>query len=189
MDEEKQWIEDVLSGNKQAYGKIIEKYKNPLFATILRMTRNQQDAEDLVQESFIKIYHQLGKFNGKGSFSSWMYRVAINHCLDEFRKKRYKMEQVEINEVHAKDFQHPEVTYLKKEKNRQLEKLIGRLPEDERLILLLRYVNELSYKEISELMNVSLATVRNKLHRGKKKLRKTMQDGKGGYFNELSNER
>ena len=79
MEEERQWTEEVLSGNKQAYAKIINKYKNPLYATILRMTGNEQDAVDLVQESFIKIYRQLGKFDGKGSFSSWMYRVAINH--------------------------------------------------------------------------------------------------------------
>ncbi|TCN20446.1 RNA polymerase sigma factor (sigma-70 family) [Mesobacillus foraminis] len=90
MEEELQWINKVLSGNKQVYAQIINKYKDPLYATILRMTRNQQDAADLVQEAFIKVYHQLGKFDGKGSFSSWIYRVAINHCMDEFRKKRHK---------------------------------------------------------------------------------------------------
>ena len=189
MEEERQWTEEVLSGNKQAYAKIINKYKNPLYATILRMTGNQQDAVDLVQESFIKIYRQLGKFDGKGSFSSWMYRVAINHCMDEFRKKRFKMEQVETREDDVKDFHHPEVIFLKKEKNRQLEKLIGGLPEDERMILLLRYVNEQSYSEISESMSLSLANVRNKLHRAKKKLRETIKEEKGGYFDEMSNER
>ncbi|WP_077212538.1 RNA polymerase sigma factor [Bacillus dakarensis] len=188
MEEERQWIEEVLSGNKQAYAQIINKYKNPLYATILRMTGNQQDAVDLVQESFIKIYRQLEKFDGKGSFSSWMYRVAINHCMDEFRKKRFKMEQVEVKENDVKDFHHPEVIFLKKEKNRQLEKLIGSLPEDERMILLLRYVNEQSYNEISEFMNLSVATVRNKLHRAKKKLRETINEEKGGYFHEMSNE-
>lgn len=189
MEEERQWIEEVLSGNKQAYAQIINKYKNPLYATILRMTGNQQDAADLVQEAFIKIYRQLEKFDGKGSFSSWLYRVAINHCMDEFRKKSYKIKQVEINEADLLDAHHPEVIFLKKEKNRQLEKLISGLPEDERMILLLRYVNEQSYKEISEFMDLSLATVRNKLHRAKKKLREMIKEEKGGYFHEMSNER
>jgi RNA polymerase sigma-70 factor (ECF subfamily) len=81
------------------------------------------------------------------------------------------------------------VIFLKKEKNRQLEKLIGGLPEDERMILLLRYVNEQSYNEISEFMRLSLATVRNKLHRAKKKLRETIKEEKGGYFHEMSNDR
>lgn len=189
MEEEMQWVNEVLSGNKQVYAQIINKYKDPLFATILRMTRNQQDAADLVQEAFIKVYHQLGKFDGKGSFSSWIYRVAINHCMDEFRKKRHKMVENEMREDHIRDSNHPEVIFLKKERNRQLEKLIGCLPEEERMIILLRYVNELSYSEIGELMNLPLATVRNKLHRAKKKLRETIQQEKGGYFHELSNER
>ncbi|WP_257535537.1 RNA polymerase sigma factor [Mesobacillus foraminis] len=189
MEEEMQWITEVLSGNKQAYAQIINKYKDPLYGTILRMTRNQQDAADLVQEVFIKVYHQLGKFDGQGSFSSWIYRVAINHCMDEFRKKRHKMVENEMREDHIRDSNHPEVIFLKKERNRQLEKLIGCLPEEERMIILLRYVNELSYSEIGELMNLPLATVRNKLHRAKKKLRETIQQEKGGYFHELSNER
>ena len=189
MEEETQWIEEVLLGNKQAYAQIINKYKNPLYAIILRMTGNQQDAADLVQEAFIKIYRQLGKFDGKGSFASWMYRVAINHCMDEFRKKHFKMEQVEIREDDVKNFHDPEVIFLKKEKNRQLEKLMGGLPEDERMILLLRFVNEQSYSEISECMGLSLATVRNKLHRAKKKLREMIEEEKGGYFHEMSNER
>ncbi|MEH7387295.1 RNA polymerase sigma factor [Bacillus sp. JJ1521] len=184
MEEEFQWIQEVLSGNKQAYSHIINKYKNQLYATILRMTKNPHDAQDLVQEAFIKVYYQIDKYNEKGSFSSWFYRVAINHCMDEFRKKRSK--QVEMNEeLMGKNPNHPEVVYLKREENRQIELLLVTLPEDERMIMLLRYVNELSYEEISELVDVPVSTVRNKLHRAKKKLRNTV-NREGGYFNEMS---
>jgi len=186
MEEDLQWIEEVLAGNKQAYAHIINKYKNPLYATILRMTKNPQDAQDLVQEAFIKVYHQLGKYEQKGSFSSWLYRVAINHCMDEFRKKRYSMKQVEVSETTAITTNHPEIVFLKKEKNRQLERLIATLPEDERMIILLRYVNELSYSEISEMVDLSLTNVRNKLFRAKKKMREQVKQ-EGGYFHELSN--
>lgn len=185
MEEELQWIQEVLSGNKQSYAHIINKYKNLLYATVLRMTKNPQIAQDLVQESFIKVYHQLGKFDNKGSFSSWIYRVTINHCMDEFRKKSYQMKQTEITEERVADSIHPEVILLKKEKSRQLERLIATLPEDERLIILLRYVNELSYEEISDLVEVPLSGVRNKLHRAKKKMRETV-NREGGYFYELS---
>lgn len=188
MEEDLQWIEEVLAGNKQAYAHIINKYKNPLYATILRMTKNPQDAQDLVQEAFIKVYHQLGKYGQKGSFSSWLYRVAINHCMDEFRKKHYTMKQVEMNETNAITTNHPEIVFLKKEKNRQLERLIATLPEDERMIILLRYVNEMSYSEISEMVDLSLANVRNKLFRAKKKMREQVKQ-EGGYFHELSNGR
>ncbi|MFS1515310.1 RNA polymerase sigma factor [Bacillus sp. SCS-151] len=188
MEEELKWVEEVLSGNKQVYAHIINKYKNSLFATILRMTKNPQDAQDLVQEVFIKVYHQLHKYDGQGSFSNWMYRVAINHCIDEFRKKHYKMKQVEINEGDLLNMNDPEVIFLKKEKQRQLERLIETLQEDERMVILLRYVNELSYNEISELVDLPLSTVRNKLHRAKRKMRLTVKQG-GDYFYELSNDR
>ena len=108
----------------------------------------------------------------------------MNHCMDGFRKKRYQ--QVEMNEsIIGETPNYPEVTFLKKEKNRQLELLLAKLPEDERIILLLRYVNELSYEEISELAEVPVSTVRNKLHRAKKKLKNIVSE-EGGYFNEMS---
>ena len=186
MEEEQLWIRQVLAGDKQAYANIIDKYKNQLYATILRMTKNPQDAQDLVQDAFIKVYRNLDKYDASGSFSGWLYRVAINHCMDEFRKKRYSTVQVEIDETKVVNREHPEVVFLKKEKSRQLERLIATLPEDERLIILLRYVNEISYEEISEVMDVPLSTVRNKLHRAKKKMRETVKR-EGGYFHELSN--
>ena len=188
MEEEQQWIQEVLAGNKQAYAHIINKYKNRLYATILRMTKNPHDAGDLVQEAFIKIYEQLEKYDGRGTFSSWLYRVAFNHCMDEFRKKHYQMKQVEIHDELMEDPKHPEVIFLKKEKSRQLERLISTLPKDERMIILLRYVNELSYDEISEIADVPVSTVRNKLHRAKKKMRETVKR-EGGYFYEVSNDR
>lgn len=186
MQEDHEWVQAVLAGDKQAYAHIINKYKNPLYGTILRMTKNPHDAQDLVQEAFIKVYEQLEKYNQTGSFSGWLYRVAINHCMDEFRKKRYQMKQVELDGIQDVNPAHPEVVFMKKEKSRQLERLIGTLPEDERLIILLRYINELSYDAISDLVGVPLSTVRNKLHRAKRKMRNTLKR-EGGEFDELSN--
>ncbi|BAQ09593.1 elf family DNA-directed RNA polymerase sigma subunit sigw [Bacillus sp. OxB-1] len=186
MEEELQWIREVLAGNKQAYAHIINKYKNPMYATILRMTKNPQDAQDFVQEAFIKVYQRLDQYKETGSFSSWLYRVAINHCLDQYRKKYYQSASQQIDENQVINPQHPELIFLKKEKSRQLERLIATLPEDERLIILLRYANELSYDEISELADVPVSTVRNKLHRAKKKMRATVKR-EGGDYHELSN--
>ncbi|MFD2446902.1 RNA polymerase sigma factor [Bacillus sp. CGMCC 1.16607] len=184
MQEEIQWIQEVLAGNKQAYAHIINKYKNQVYASVLRMTKNPQDAQDLVQESFIKVYHQLGKYDATGSFASWLFRVTINHCMDEFRKKSNQIKKEEMTDETLVNSNYPEVIFLKKEKNRQLERLIATLPEDERIIILLRYVNELSYDEISELVDLPISTVRNKLHRAKKKMRETVKR-EGGYFNEV----
>lgn len=182
MEDDIQLVQQILKGDKQAYIKIIDKYKNPLYATILRMTKNPQTAQDLVQESFIKVYEKLGKYDQKGSFKSWLYKVAVNHCLDQFRKRNFNLEQVE--EEKLINDSTPEIVFLKKEKSRELERLVSGLPADERVILLLRYANDLSYDDICKTLSISLAEVRNKLHRAKKKLR--VQAQKGGYFNDLS---
>lgn len=185
MEEELKWIEEVLNGNKESYAHIINKYKNPLYGTILRMTKNPHDAQDLVQEAFIKVYERLDQYETTGSFSSWLYRVVINHCMDQFRKKRLKKN--EIDEEFIQDDRHPEVIFLKQEKSRQLERLIGLLPEDERMIILLRYGHELSYVEISEIVNCPLSTVRNKLHRAKKKMRNIVKRERGDFYDVSDN--
>lgn len=177
-------IKQILAGDKQAYIHIINTYKNPLYSTILRMTRNPQTAQDFVQEAFIKIYEQLPKYDGMGSFKSWLYRVAINYCIDEFRKKSYQLKSEELHDTHLINEQHPEVILLKNEQSRQLEKLIAGLPEIERMIVLLRYVNELSYDEMAQLLDIPLSDVRNKLHRAKKKMRQQVKEG--GYFYDMS---
>ncbi|KGR87219.1 RNA polymerase sigma factor [Lysinibacillus odysseyi] len=184
MDEDVAFINQVLTGDKQAYTHIINKYKNSLYATVLRMMKNPQTAQDLLQEAFVKAYEQLPKFDQKGSFKSWLYRVTINHCLDTLRKKSYQVKQEEIQDEQLVNAASPEIIFLKREKNRELERLIARLPEQERLILLLRYANDCSYVEISELLHIPLSDVRNKLHRAKKKLRTKIEEG--GYFDDLS---
>lgn len=176
-------IKQVLAGNKQAYADIINTYKNPLYATILRMTKDPELAQDLAQEVFIKIYEQLGQYKD-GSFKSWLYRVAINHTIDELRKKQYKVKNEELEDAHLIEIEHPEFIYLKKERARLLEELLNELPEQERMIFLLRYNNELSYEEISQLLQISITDVRNRLHRSKKKMRAQVR--KRGDFNELS---
>ena len=181
MDEDVVAIKQILKGDKRAYADIINKYKNPLYATILRMTKNPQTAQDLLQEVFIKVYKQLPKYDQKGSFKSWLYKVAINHCLDMLRKKSFPVEEI-VDEQLINDHS-PEVVFLKKEKSRELERLIAQLPELERLVLLLRYANECSYVEIGNMLGISLSDVRNKLHRAKKKLREHVEQG--GYFNEM----
>ncbi|QBK25898.1 RNA polymerase sigma factor [Ureibacillus thermophilus] len=175
MDEELRYIRQILAGDKRAYIHIINQYKNPLYATILRMTKNPQTAEDMLQEVFIKVYERLPKYDQKGPFKSWLYRIAINHCIDELRKKRIQTEQME--EAIIQSNETPEVVLLQNEKSRELEKMLSTLPEEERIILLLRYTNDLSYAEISDALGISIMDVRNKLYRAKKKLRKNVQEG------------
>lgn len=182
MDEQ-QLIKRILNGDQQAYTHIIKTYKNPLYATILRMTNDVSVAQDLTQEAFIKIYEQLPKFDQSGVFKSWLYRVAINHCIDKLRKKVHATEPYE--QETPTNTNNPEIIFLKNEQSRELESMLAHLPEIERTIICMRYMNELTYDEIANTLQISVADVRNKLHRAKKKMRKNVQEG--SYFYEMSN--
>jgi len=177
------FVEQVLAGNKQAFAFIINRYKNRIYAVVLRMVKNPEDAKDLVQECFIKVYGQLDKYDRKGSFASWIYRVSVNHCMDTFRKKQ--PHTVEYSDETGGGTLTPEVIYLQKEKYKQLENLLSSLKKEDRLIVLLKYTNDLSYEDIGELLDIPVHTVANRIHRAKNQMRKSMQQEKGGYFHEM----
>ena len=174
--EEKQAINAVLKGEKAAYRYIIDTYKNPIYSTILRMAKNPQTAQDLTQEVFIKAYEQLPKFKQDGSFKAWLYRLATNHCIDFFRRKANQMQHEQYEDRLAANGSDPEVALLKRESERRLERLVAKLPEIERAILLMRYVNELSYEEIGAVLQLSKTEVGNKLFQAKKKMRKQLKE-------------
>ncbi|WP_223491383.1 RNA polymerase sigma factor [Sutcliffiella horikoshii] len=177
------FVEQVLAGNKQAFAFIINRYKNRLYAMVLRMVKNSEEAKDLVQECFIKVYGQLDKYERKGSFASWLYRVSVNHCMDTFRKKQ--LHTVEYSDETGGGSLTPEVIYLQKEKYKQLESLLATLKKEDRLIVLLKYTNDLSYEEIGAILDIPIHTVANKIHRAKNQMRKKVQQEKGGYFHEM----
>jgi RNA polymerase sigma factor (sigma-70 family) len=172
MDEDKEWVSQVLQGNKQAYAHLIDKYKNKIYAVLLRMVHHPQDAQDLTQECFIKAYKYLHSYDSTGTFSAWLYRIAVNLCLDTLRKQaRTPAIQAETDERAITDHKSPETVYLQKESASEVHDLIRELPESYRIVLLLRYINDLSYKEISDVLDLPLHTVQVRLHRAKQKLR------------------
>lgn len=116
-----------------------------------------------------------------GSFNAWLYRIVVNNCFDYLRI--HKLQTIRIDSD-VMDNRYPEKVLLLHERNEQLEKLLQQLDETEYMVLLLKYVNELSYDEISEVLQISLNDVRNKLHRSKRKLRSITMT-KGGYFYEM----
>lgn len=187
MDEDKEWVSQVLQGNKQAYAHLINKYKDKVYAILFRMVHQPQDAQDLTQECFIKAYNYLRSYDPTRNFSSWLYRIAINHCIDAKRFKLKKHQNiVEIDENLLSDGKSPESIYLKKEFASELRFLIDRLPEMYRIVLLLRYVDDLSYQEMSEILEVPVSSIQVRLHRAKQKLRQYFDTTrKGGKLHEM----
>lgn len=189
MEEDQQWVYLALNGNTQAYAQLIAKYKNKVYAIVYRMVHQTQDAQDITQEFFIKAYQYLYSYDSSRKFSSWLYRIAINHCLKVKERNKHKQADpyAHQEDVSLPNPVHPETIYLKKESANELRHLIDQLPEMYKMILLLRYIHDLSYQEMSDLLDIRLNTVQVRLHRAKQKLRELYQQTeKGGAYREVS---
>ena len=141
-----------------------------------------QDAEDITQDVFVDVYHQSAAFRGEAAVSTWLYRIAMNKCIDHLRKKQRRAKSGFMGLFHTgivdekgeMDFYHPGVATENKEKAVILFKAMKTLPEKQHTAWVLSELENLSYKEISEIMNVSLSSVESLLFRARQNLRKTI---------------
>lgn len=177
-------IRMALAGDQQGYREILKRYRAPLYNLLLRMVHNKMEAEDLVQEAFIKAFGALSTFNDEYAFSTWLFKIAINNCIDHFRKKRLKTFSLD-KPIDAKDGEirrelpdvtyQPEYTLLSKEKTLLIEQAIQNLPEKYRVSIILRHTEEKSYEEISQILNIPLGTVKARIFRAREMLKKQLK--------------
>ncbi|MGM0713777.1 sigma-70 family RNA polymerase sigma factor [Brevibacillus parabrevis] len=186
MQDDNELVRLVQGGNQQAYARLVDKYKGKIFARLYRMIGQRQDAQDLAQEVFTKAYFQLEKLEPDGNFSAWLYRIAINHCLDELRKRKRSVKTSD-KEVELIGSETPEEAFLQKEQQQVLLRHIMGLEEEYRAVVVLRYIDQLSYKEISEMLVLPTTTVQMRLHRAKKKLRENLGKGEDSLYEMLQN--
>lgn len=158
-----------------------------LYGGALRMTRNPQDAEDLVQETFLKAYNAFDSFKQGTNFKAWMYRIMTNTYINSYRKaKRRPVESSadELSDYHlyttaehdSTGLESAEVEALKLLPNTEISAAMNDLPEDYRMVVYYADVEGLAYKEIAEIMETPLGTVMSRLHRGRKLLRQALKD-------------
>jgi len=174
-------ITAVLSGNKQAYADIVRRYQNKIYGLFRRMGACQADAEDLTQETFLKAYRKLASHNPEQSFPGWIYTIAVNLQKDRGRRNKAKPSVQED----SYDQDTPESQLLQKELRSEVEQLLERLPEHYRLVLILRYTNQLSHEEIAGITGMSVRQITNAVHRAKKSLRKIAEAKEGRRYDIL----
>lgn len=173
-------IRRVVGGDKTAFAYLDKKYHKIIAALIRKMVKNEEDVEDLTQETFIKAYNALPTFHFGFSFSSWIYKIASNTCIDFLRKKRFQTVSLsqpvsgspdEETEYEIEDDSYiPDVRVLSEERQRILKEAIERLPDNYREIIKMRHEQEMDYTEISDAMNLPLGTVKAHLFRARKTL-------------------
>ncbi|GGI57086.1 RNA polymerase sigma factor [Winogradskyella haliclonae] len=168
-----QIIEAIQSGEAKAYGQLVDRYKDLVYTLALRMLKHREEAEEVAQDVFIKVFKSLDKFKGDSKFSTWIYRVTYNTCLDNIKKNKKHLNDVAIDEYtfnKLDTIDNALDNIIKEEKNVLIKNCINKLPEDSSALLTLFYFEELSLEEISKIINVEANTVKVKLFRARKKL-------------------
>jgi RNA polymerase sigma factor (sigma-70 family) len=167
-------------GDEKAYAELMKKYKKSVYHTLLKMVRNVDDAEDLTIEAFAKAFRNLDKFDPKFTFSTWLFRVATNNCIDFIRKK--KLDTMSISSAYIDDngsdvgmdlrdtTLNPQEEVIKDQKIELIQMIGTKLPARYQTLVKLRYFKELSYEEIAVELQAPLGTVKAQLHRARELL-------------------
>lgn len=169
-------VNRCLAGDVNAFELIIERYKKAVFNTAYRMMGNREEAEDVSQEAFIRMYKSLSRYNPEYKFITWALKITTNLCLDGLRKR--KGETIPIDEsFDIKDGKDtPEEEYIRKENQKLVQDAIMRLPGKYREFLILFHHRNLSYQEIMEITGESLTIVKNRLYRARQMLKEELQN-------------
>lgn len=166
-----QIVKLCINGEEQYFEILISKYKNLVYSIILKMINDKEEANDLAQEVFIKVYRNLDKYSEEFKFSTWITRITTNHIIDYRRKKKCDTVSIDNIMYDASTNNSPENEYIKKEQKLKLESLVKRLPEMYKIPIVLYHQKGLSYQEIADATNQSLSKVKNRIFRGRKLLK------------------
>lgn len=180
-------ISAYLEGQEEAFEILVRRYQDKLTNYLNTLLHDYETAVDLAQEAFIRVYRNADRYRGQYKFSTWLYRIATNLAIDEMRRRERKSRVFFCNllgRFHNEDpiqcipdqRQSPELDFDQREKAKRLQAAIDCLPERYRLSFILREVHQLSYSETSHVLNISLGTVKSRVHRAKMLLRQKLSD-------------
>ena len=180
-------IENIEKGDDKAFDELVLMYMKKAYSVAFRFMRNDGDAQDMVQETFLKVYINFDSYNKKYNFSSWFYRILINCCINALKKrsrsrflldswekdKTLEIEKLEIGKDNS--IRNPEEELIRKEKNKIIMEGVYALPEKQRDILMLYDIEGFSQHEISDILNIPLGSVMSRLFYGRKRLKKYLK--------------
>lgn len=176
----------ILKGDKDQFRILVERYQQMVFRTCMGFLHNREEAEDLTQDVFIQAYQALARFKGESAFSTWLYRIAVNASLNKIRKSKLKLVFESFENLIGSDRtgsetypvikndEDPEKIIIRQEHSEWLGRALDSLPENQKTAIVLSKYDDLSQKEIAEIMNTSEGAVEALLQRAKKNLRKKL---------------
>ena len=172
-------INQILAGDANAFTQLVNRYKDLVFTLALRMLKNREEAEEVSQDTFIKTYKSLDKFKGDSKFSTWIYKVAYNSCLDRIKKNKKYLNDVEINEFtehQVKTVDNAFNALVEEERNQLIQDCLHLLPSEDSFLLTLYYFEEQSLEDIATIVGLTANNVKVKIFRSRKKLASILKD-------------
>jgi RNA polymerase sigma-70 factor (ECF subfamily) len=178
-------IQKLIQGDETAFKQLVDKYTQLVVNTCYGLLHNSEDAEDIAQEVFIEVYRSVHKFRADSKISTWLYRIAVNRSLNFIRDNKknkwfqsfqdsVKEKNSNIPKLIAHDSENPDFNLEKIQRANMLYEAINKLPENQKIAFTLNKYEDLSYKEISEVMEISVSSVESLIHRAKKNLQKKL---------------
>lgn len=159
----------VQAGEAEPFDELVRRHQVKIHDLCYKMLRNYDDAKDLAQETFLKAYRKINKFAGRSKFSTWLYRIAVNNCLNFIKKQRPTEELFEEITSSGKD--DPVQKYKSKKFREMIKRTVAKLPEVQRAVFTLRTLEDLSYQEVSEILKKPVSTIKVNHHLAVKNLR------------------
>ncbi|MEQ8191822.1 MAG: sigma-70 family RNA polymerase sigma factor [Candidatus Eremiobacterota bacterium] len=185
--EEEILVKKSKEGDFEAFEELVNSHEKNVYNIAWNMLRNQEDAEEVLQETFIKAYNKLNQFEGRSKFSTWLYRIATNESLMMIRKKN-PIQPVSLDEPVDDGYrakirrelidwkENPQDIYLKKELREKIDYIIYTLPEDYRSVFVLRDIQGFSGEKVSEILSITIPAVKARLHRARLYAREILND-------------
>lgn len=180
MEDEKKLIQKSKSGDVKSFEILISRYEKLAYNVAYRILGNEEDAKDMTQESLIKVYKYLKNFRMDSSFSTWLYRIVMNTCKDELRKKKLNVISIDkpINTTDGSMYMDikdssstPEEELESKETQGEVQKALSKVNEKNRIVVVLRDIKGFTYSEISEILDVPVGTIKSRINRGRQELK------------------
>jgi len=180
MNDEQFFLRQLKEGNESAWTKLIDEFRDKVYRTALSYIPFSDDAEDVAQEVFIEVYKSIGSFRQDASLSTWIYRITVNKSLNLLKKNRkyYSVRPIEEYELfepqHGLDADQASATIIRKEQRKHIQQAIQTLPDRQAMVFVMHKIEGRSYKEIAEILDISIPSVESLMFRAKNALQKKL---------------
>lgn len=183
MNEEMAWILQAQQGQDEAFAQLVERYQTPVYNLCYRMLGEPEAAEDAAQETFLRAYQNLGRYDRQRSFATWLLSIAAHYCIDRLRRRRFgiiSLEEEADDEDRPVEFADPEAINpeqeaVRREEQKVLHRVLQQLDATDRAAVILRYWYDFSEIEISQSLNLTVPAVKSRLHRARKEIARRLE--------------